>query len=306
VQAANIGTLSDNDRKSIVVELESRLAQLQDIGNRRDSGGEYLFGGFATLTQPFSGADSGTVSYAGDQGSRMLQVGPTQRIADSHSGFDVFMNIRAGNGTFITDVSPLNAGTGQIDVGAVVNRLDWQADDYTLTFTSPTEWEITDSNAQPVANGTYTSGEPISFMGIQVTITGEPATGDTFTINQSRSESMFDTVSRLINELSQPMDSDAAQAKLASAIARTLQQLDQAGDHVLSIRAEVGARLNALDAADAVRENLDIDLASSLSDLRDLDYAQAIAKMNQYMLGLQAAQLSYTRVAQLSLVDYLR
>jgi flagellar hook-associated protein 3 FlgL len=42
------------------------------------------------------------------------------------------------------------------------------------------------------------------------------------------------------------------------------------------------------------------------SDLRDLDYASAITKMNQQLVGLQAAQQSYARISQLSLFDYLR
>lgn len=308
VQASNTGTLSDSDRQSIAVELESRLAQLQDIGNRRDGNGEYLFGGFSTLTQPFSGAGTGTVAYAGDQGSRLLQVGPNQRVVDSHSGFDVFMNIPAGNGTFVTAVNAANTGSGAIDIGSVTNAANWIPDNYTLTFTSATAWEVTDSAAPAnvVASGSYTSGAPIAFNGVQVTVTGQPAANDTFAINQSRAESVFETVDRIVTALRQPAGDAAANAQLTSNLARSLQQLDKAGDHVLALRAEVGARLNSLDAADAVRENLDIDIASSLSDLRDLDYAEAIAKMNQHTVGLQAAQSSYAQIAQLSLFDYLR
>jgi len=47
-------------------------------------------------------------------------------------------------------------------------------------------------------------------------------------------------------------------------------------------------------------------LQSMTSDLQDLDYAQAITKMNQQLTGLQAAQASYARISQLSLFDYLR
>src|SRR3954454_15192562 len=86
LQASNIGTLNSSDRESIAVDLSSRLEQMQDIANRKDDNGEYLFSGFSTLTRPFAGASSGTVVYSGDQGARLLQVGPTQRIADSHSG----------------------------------------------------------------------------------------------------------------------------------------------------------------------------------------------------------------------------
>ncbi|HEY6642622.1 flagellar hook-associated protein FlgL [Povalibacter sp.] len=308
LQASNTGTLSASDRESIAVELASRLQEIQDIGNRQDSNGEYLFAGFSTRTQPFAGVGSG-VTYYGDQGARQLQVGPTQRVADSHSGFDVFMNISEGNGTFVTSAGATNTGSASIDVGSVRNPGTWVRDDYTLTFTSPTTWEITDSatpTANVVATGPYTSGGVIAFRGVQVTISGAVAAGDTFAIEGSGTENVFDTLQGVIDALRVPTGGGTATAQLNVALSGGLQQVDQAIDHFLGVRGEVGARLSALDTADAAREDLSIDRASTLSDLRDLDYAEALARMNQQMVALQAAQLSYSQISQLSLFDYLR
>ena len=308
LQASNIGTLNDSDRRSIATELASRLAELQDIANRQDGNGEYLFAGFSTLTQPFNGGGAAPVNYVGDQGSRLVQVGPTQRIADSHSGFDVFWNIPQGNGVFTTGASTANTGGGAIGVGEVFDRASWVPDNYTVTFTSPTTWEVTDSAAPAnvVASGAYISGAPIEFNGVRVEISGDPAAGDAFSVSQSRSEDIFTTLNDMISILRQPAGSPAANAHLATVLEGSLQQIDQAGDHLLSVRAEVGARLSALDSADNARESIDIDLASALSDLRDLDYAEALTKMNQRLVGLQAAQMSYTQISQLSLFNYLR
>lgn len=308
LQASNIGTLNDNDRKSIAVELASRLEQMQDIANRKDGGGEYLFSGFSTLTQPFAGAASGNVTYSGDQGARLLQVGATQRVADSHSGFDVFMKIPSGNGTFDTGVNAANTGSGAIDVGSVTNAAAWVPDNYTLTFTTATDWEITDT-ATPTPNvvgsGTYSAGATITFNGAQIVITGAPAAGDSFSVNQSRSEDIFKTLDGIVDALRQPANDAAANAKLSSTLNGSLQQIDQATDHFLGIRAQVGSRLSMLDAADTAREDLSIDIETSLSDLRDLDYADALARMNQQLVGLQAAQMSYSKISQLSLFNYL-
>jgi len=307
VQASNIGTLSDSDRQSIATELASRLAELQDIANRRDGGGEHLFAGFSTQARPFAGGDQVPVSYVGDQGSRLLQISSTQRIADSHSGFHVFMDIPEGNGSFSTASAAGNLGTGRIDVGSLVDRSQWQPDDYTITFTSGTDWEIT-GTAPPgvVASGSFTSGEPIEFNGVRVTITGAPAAGDTFSVNRARSEDIFSTLSDMIVALREPADSPAANARLATVLEGTLQQLDQAGDHFRRVRGEIGARLSAIDSTDASRAALDVDLASALSELRDVDYAQALTRMNQLLVGLEAAQLSYSKISQLSLFNYLR
>ena len=49
-----------------------------------------------------------------------------------------------------------------------------------------------------------------------------------------------------------------------------------------------------------------VELETTTSQLRDLDYAEAVSRMNQQLVGLQAAQASYSKIAQLSLFDYLR
>lgn len=308
LQGANIGTMSDSDRESLSVELDSLRSELQETANRRDNNGEYLFAGYSTLTRPFTGGGAAAVNYAGDQGNRLLQISTTQRVADSHSGFDVFMKVPEGNGVFATAASAANVGSGQIDVGSVVNRSNWLADDYTLTFTTATTWEVTDSAAPAnvVASGAYTAGAPIEFNGVRVTVTGSPAVGDTFAVTQSRSQDMFETLDNIVTALRQPAGSPAASARLATVLGGSLQQIDQASDHLLGVRAEVGTRLLALESTDATRESLDIDLASSLSELRDLDYAEALTKMNQKLVGLQAAQMSYTQISQLSLFNYLK
>jgi flagellar hook-associated protein 3 FlgL len=48
-----------------------------------------------------------------------------------------------------------------------------------------------------------------------------------------------------------------------------------------------------------------VELQRNLSELQDVDYAEAISRMNRQLLGLQAAQQSYAQVAQLSLFNYL-
>ena len=63
--------------------------------------------------------------------------------------------------------------------------------------------------------------------------------------------------------------------------------------------------LNTVDNATTSRQQLDDTLAGSVGKLQDVDYATAVSSMNQQLLGLQAAQQAYTRIAQLSLFSYL-
>lgn len=305
VQASNTATLSDSDRQSIGNQISALSDELRSIANRKDANGEYLFSGYSTLTQPFAKTGSTTTAYSGDQGSRVVQISASQRVADGHSGFDVFMDVPAGNGTFVTSAAGGNTGTGIIDTGTVTNAAAWVPDDYTLTFTSGTDWEVLDSTSTVVASGTYTSGGSIAFNGIQVAVSGSPAAGDSFGIAASGAQDMFGMLDSLAAALAQPAADSASVAQLSTLLAGGLQQIDQASDHLLSIRGEVGARLSTLDNAETARGNLDIELASMLSDLRDLDYAEALTRMTQQLTSLQAAQESYAKVAQLSLFNYL-
>lgn len=307
LQGANT-TLGSEERKMIANDIRQNLAALMDLANSDDANGEYLFSGTSTGTRPFAQGTTG-VNYQGDLTNRQIRISGTQSLADSHSGADVFMGIRERNGVFTTNVVTTNTGSGTIDVGRVADLSAWVPDNYTLQFTSPTDWQVVDDTlptANVIATGTgFTPGQTLSFSGVSVTVNGTPATNDSFTIAPAQNQDMFAMVNDLANTLmlgtSLPADAAIFQSRIGGAISN----LDKALERVVSVRAEVGSRLNAIDAATETRESEAIDLQSLLSDLRDTDYAAAISTLNQQYAGLQAAQAAYTRIAQMSLFDYL-
>lgn len=301
----NNGSVDPASRRMLATEVRSRLKELVDIANRRDANGEFLFSGYASMTQPFAQSGS-TIGYFGDQGNRALQIGPDQRIVDGHSGSDVFMAVTEGNGTFVTTATAGNAGNGVIAGGTLVDPAQWAPGDYTLRFTSATgDYEIL-QGATVVATGAYTENSAISFNGANINMTGMPAQNDTFSIARSRSEDIFTTLGNLATALESSTQTPAERAGFNSDMATVLQQLDQAGDHLLGMRAEVGTRLSAIDSAQEALADRKVELETTTSQLRDLDYAEAVSRMNQQLVGLQAAQASYSRISQLSLFDYLR
>jgi flagellar hook-associated protein 3 FlgL len=301
----NNGSVDPASRRMLATEVRSRLKELVDIANRRDANSEFLFSGYATLTQPFAQTGA-TIGYFGDQGNRALQIGPDQRIVDGHSGSDVFMAVTEGNGTFVTTATAGNAGNGVIAGGTLVDPAQWVPGDYSLRFTSATgDYEILEG-ATVVATGTYTENSAISFNGANINMTGTPAQNDSFSIARSRSEDMFTTLSNLATTLESSTLTSAERAHFNSDMATILQQLDQTGDHLLSVRAEVGARLSSIDGAQEALADRKVELETTTSQLRDLDYAEAVSRMNQQLVGLQAAQASYSKISQLSLFDYLR
>lgn len=303
---ANNPTLDDGARKSILSEVQVRYEDLVDLSNRKDANGEYVFAGYSTLTQPFLKSGT-TVTYQGDEGTRVLQTGPSQRVTDGHPGSAVFMNIPQGNGTFTTGAAATNTGSATVDAGNVIDRAAWGAGGtFTIRFTSPTDYEVLDSTNTPISTGTYSaSGTGITFNGVQVQVQGAPEPNDQFTVSPAASEDMFTTVNELLASLRRPSDSTAQNAQFATEMGRTLKQLDNALDRISDVRSEVGARLAVL--SDATDDQLDrqLDLKSQLSQIRDLDYADAITTLNIQLAGLQAAQQSYARISSLNLFNYL-
>src|SRR5690606_34504919 len=115
-----------------------------------------------------------------------------------HTGFDLFLNVQQANGVFVTSTAPTNTGTGVIDIGTVTVPADWVPHTHTLRFNDPPDtWEVVDSGNNVVATGPYVADGSISFNGIQVSVSGEPAAGDEFIISPANTEDMFTTLANL-------------------------------------------------------------------------------------------------------------
>jgi len=307
LQGANT-TLGPTERRMLAGEVRQQIAALIDMANRDDGNGEFLFAGTSTATKPFVTGTTG-VNYQGDQTARQIRISNAQAITDGHTGADVFMNIPERNGVFRTTVSAANTGSGTIDVGRVVDPTAWVPDNYTLEFTTATDWQVVDDTLPTpnvITSGTgFTPGQTINFLGVSVTVTGTPAAADTFAIQPAQNLDVFAMLDQLASALEGSTTTVPNLAAFQAQIGASIANLDQGLDRIVGVRSEVGARLSAIDQATATRESEAIDLQSLLSDLRDTDYAEAISRLNQQYAGLQAAQAAYTRIAQMSLFDFL-
>lgn len=302
---ANNSTLSDSDRKSIATQLSELSQQLLNLANTKDANGEYLYSGYSTLTQPFARDASGVVVYSGDQGVRQVQVGTSQYMTDSNTGDETFMSVPNGNGTFALSAASTNTGSGVI-TGSVQNRASWTGGDFTLTFTSATDWKVTDGGSNVIASGSnYQAGNAINFNGISVNVTGTPAASDSFQIDSSTSKDIFSTIDDLITTLNSSTDTTAQQAQYQNSLNAVSDQLSQAETQILNVRASVGARVSSLETVDSARQDSADQLTSSLSNLQDADYTEAVSRYSQLYTALQAAQQAYAKTSKLSLFDYL-
>jgi len=422
----NNGTLTNENRSIIALEVRQRIDELLSLANTKDASGNYLYAGYQETTQPFSVDSSGNSIYSGDNGQRYVQIGASRQVAVGDSGMDAFVSIRNGNGVFTTQEDPANNGTGVINPGSVTDPNAYDSDIYRITFplettagglltfndsggndtlnyslsingmvvysvdesgtpagslselaaeinddttstgvrayvtggilrlanTTPSAspivvdeamaggsdgdsdtvsgyfgslltgatassasinynvgdaefYIVEDSSGNIEASGAYASGAQIAFNGIQTTISGTPRTSDSFTVSPSRNQDIFATLSNLAVALETSTNGSTGSAGLNNAINRVLVDIDQSQERIGQVRAKVGARLSAIDAQESLNDNYKLQIESTLSDLQDLDYAEAISLLNQQQFALQAAQQSYVKIMGLSLFNFI-
>ena len=298
---ANNSALSASQRQNIASELQQQLQSLISIGNRTDSNGNYLFAGYASGTTPFSQSGS-NVSYSGANAVIQVQISDNQSISTGDTGATAFMSIPDGNGTFVTSAASTNTGSASISPGTVTDQSQWVPDTYTLSFTDPTNYQVTNSSGTVVASGTYSDGDTIAFNGAQMTVNGTPAAGDQFTISPAGKTSAFAAISNLVTTLG---STTLNNGQLATQIGAAIQQINNSITNFSNVSASVGARINSITAAQTAAQANQTSLTTNIGDITNTDYAAATTQLSTEELALQAAQESYASIAKLSLFQFL-
>jgi len=98
---------------------------------------------------------------------------------------------------------------------------------------------------------------------------------------------------------------EAVKASNQSGMQRGMGELDALLNTISLAQAQVGTDQNVLQAQEDIVRDTTLTLKNALSGIEDLDYASAIAQLNQQTLALQAAQSSFGKISQLSLFNYI-
>lgn len=305
VQAGGASALTDEARQAIANEVRELLGSMVDIGNAQDGEGRYLFAGNNVQARAFEN-QGGQVNYVGDQGVRMQRVSDDRVIQENDSGADVFMAIRNGNGTVSVTADSTNTGNANFTAATLSDPGAWVLDDYRIVFLASDSYVVLDSQSNFIqTNNAYIPGEAISFNGITVDFEGEAANSDIFRVSASRNQSVFATLENFAATLEMNVGNATDRALFQNGLNNSLMDLEQSLTHINNVRSDVGARLKAIDSQRAVNEEVGFQLETSLSTVRDLDYASAIAELQLRLLSLEAAQQSYAQTQRTSLFDFI-
>jgi flagellar hook-associated protein 3 FlgL len=90
-----------------------------------------------------------------------------------------------------------------------------------------------------------------------------------------------------------------------AAVRRGIGEMTQLHQGISLAQADVGSDRNVVDSQSVAIDEQLLRLKSLESDLQDVDYAEAVTRMQKEMMSLQAAQSSFAQLAKLSLFNYI-
>ena len=109
--------------------------------------------------------------------------------------------------------------------------------------------------------------------------------------------SFFQSVSDLVQ---------AVRTSDRSNMARGLTEIESLSQGIALGLARVGSDLNVVESQRAVLDETKLQLKTVLSQAEDLDYTEAVTKMQKQMLALEASQSSFAQISRLSLFEFIR
>jgi flagellar hook-associated protein 3 FlgL len=301
---ANSGTVSSENLTAIAAQATQIQSSLLALANTQDGNGNYIFAGNAVQTQPFTLTAAGA-DYAGDQGQQKVQIAAGLSVATGDNGDAVFNQIKTGNGTFTVAPAAGNTGSGIIGATSVSDPSAYAGGSYSIDFTAPNTYQVLNSSDAVVASGAYAAGQTISFSGLQVTLSGQPAAGDSFNVAPSTNQSVFTTVQNLINALQTGGSGSNSETQLSNSVSAAINNIDQALSQTSTVQAGVGGRLNLITTQLSVATSQQAQLQQSITSLQGLNYASAVTSLDSQNTTLSAAMQAFTLTQGLSLFKFL-
>ncbi|GAA0815486.1 flagellar hook-associated protein FlgL [Colwellia asteriadis] len=310
---ANNGSLSDDDRQSLATQMKQYLEQVLDIANSKDETGGFIFSGHQIDKQPFALQADRSVIYQGDSGINQLAISNSVVVNMNQSGDEAFVKIANAVGDFSPEYNT-NNGSATVTRAVVADRGSYDVatfpPGYTLDFTDADnngqlEVVVTDSAANPVSTiDPFVPGQPFTFNGVEVTIEGTPEVGDQFGLGEDEDVSIFETLKAAIEWLE--TDSTAANTSQHQIdYGHILSQINSAASHISAQQGIMGVNLQLIVSQESQHLDTNLSLEKGRSSIEDLDFYQAATTLEQSKVALEAAQLTFSKIQGLSLLNYI-
>jgi flagellar hook-associated protein 1 len=270
--SASISSLSSLTADNYTLSYQGGAWQLQD----ETTGQTVAMTGAGTAASPFQ-ADGLSIIVSGTPAANdSYLIQPTEAAPAGLALLLTNPNQIAAASLAQTAASSTNTGSGVISSASITDPADWVPDTYTISFTSATQYQVTNSEGDVVVPPTaYTSGQPISFDGAQVTVSGAPAAGDSFTVASSTTADSGDNsnVVAMISALS------------ANTLAGGTISLTGAANDLVT---QVGVTTQQAQSNASAQQSVNQDATTALSNISGVNLDAQAAQMLQYQQAYQA------------------
>lgn len=311
---ANNGSFDNQERTAFRVEFEELTQQLFNLTNERDEQGEFIFSGFFTERPAYIQNAEGDFVFNGNSGVRRLQIDNDTFIATSESGASLFENVELFFSQIEAEAGAANSAGFQLVAATIDDREAFDTvfpEDYVVQFqaenavvpNAPNYSVIRQSDgAAIVSNAVYDPVSGINFEGLSVQTAGNPQPGDSISISSVESQNILQTLTTIASEIDSQPDAETRSNFIGGAI----NSLDAIRDRLSAAQTRVGVSLSTIDSTRNVLADRELAQQSLLSDIRDLDFAEAISNLSLLTFTIEASQASFARIANLSLFNFIR
>ena len=303
---ASTGTFTKGDTAQLAEEIDAIRNQIISAVNGTVDVDQHVFSGQKSDVLPLVLDSNSNASYQGDTGVTVT--------ATSDGGGDL---AEANGVTQISAQSPVTSkGDYTLEVSAPANG------SVTITLTRASDGKQESQTVAVPASGLQT---PVEFSTVGVNVVVNSAltqinSANTFTVDglglghEVAQGSVLETnisASAMLPILAQLKTFHDALLKDSTANVNTasntaIGQIDTAVDQMLSLRAQVGAKTNHLDFAQARGEARDVENGRLISANEDIDLTEALSRLTTQQTVYKASLEIGSRVMQTSLMDYLR
>ena len=99
---------------------------------------------------------------------------------------------------------------------------------------------------------------------------------------------------------------EGVNSSLTAKVQQGIADITQMHDSMTLSQAQNGSDQTVVQSQLDVLEETTLRIKSTLSEIEDLDYAEAVTRMNKEMMAMEAAMGSFGKISSLSLFDYIR
>lgn len=171
-----------------------------------------------------------------------------------------------------------------------------------------------DSSGEYVFSGLKVTTKPFSLVGANYVYAGDsgqrsvqvgdsrqipvndPGDGvfEAVPVSAGGTKMLFDTIAKFATDLEGNVTNTAI-----------LDDTLLAMEHLSSFRTKTGSRQNVIETQNILNDDVVVQGKTTLSNIQDLDIAEAVTRMNLQLVGLEASQKSYAKIQNLSLFSFL-